>query len=378
MKGGGAHHPGRTAMTSDLIESLLGIAEDSPLGALRRRRPEALRHAEGAWRELVLPPDPGSLAPMERAAVALRVALGEGDAALAGHYRSLLAGQPGVIAAAEGDAAGGKAGAGDAPAGGPRLAALLRHADLVANRPAACGQAEIDALRALGLSPQEVVALTQLVAFVPYQVRLLAGLRALQGAAGAMPMPGVAERPYTLEEVGWTPRLPPVEEATATPAQKAALEACPPAQRGSIYFRTLALDPGSLGERGALFTTVMYAPRGLPRAERELATAIVSMVNGCVYCCAVHARRFVELTKQEAVMRALFEQGLGAEVDPRRRAIIDVAAVLTATPAAVSLAPARAAGLEDLELLDLIHCVAMFANANRLMQSLGDSILPGG
>lgn len=358
-------------MTMDLIESLLGISADSPLGVLRRRRPEALRHAEGAWRELVLPPDPGGFTPVERAAVALRGALGEGDAGLAAHYRFLLAGQPAAIAAAEGQG----------EAAGARMAALLRHADLVADRPADCGQAEIDALRGLGLTPQEVVALTQLVSFVPYQVRLLAGLRAMQGGGGnaGAPMPAKADKPFTLQEVGWIPRLPPVEEATATPAQKAALEACPPAQRSSIYFRTLALDPGSLGERGALFTTVMYAPRGLPRAERELATAVVSMVNGCVYCCAVHARRFVELTRQDAAMRALFEQGLDAETDPRRRAVVVFSAVLTATPgavSAVSLAPLRAAGFEDLEMLDLVHCIAMFANANRLMQSLGDSVLP--
>ena len=73
---------------------------------------------------------------------------------------------------------------------------------------------------------------------------------------------------FTMEEVGWEPRLPPVEEASATPEQIAALDACPPAQRRSVYFRTLVHDPGSLGERGALFTKVMYAPKGLPRAER--------------------------------------------------------------------------------------------------------------
>jgi alkylhydroperoxidase family enzyme len=36
----------------------------------------------------------------------------------------------------------------------------------------------------------------------------------------------------------------------------------------------------------------------------------------------------------------------------------------------------RAAGLDDLEILDLIHSVAMFANANRLMLTLGDPLLP--
>jgi uncharacterized peroxidase-related enzyme len=363
----------------DLIEDVLGIGPDSPLGALRRRRPEALRHAEGAYRELVLPEDPGGVGRGERAAIALRVALREGEAALAARFRALLGreGAWAAIAAAEDLGGGG----GDA---GPPLAALLRHADLVAARPADCGQGEIDALRAIGLSPRDVVAVTQLVSFVPYQVRLLAGLRAMQGGGGATGAAGgpgeAAPERFTLSEVGWRPRLPPVEEATATPAQRAALEACPPAQRGSVYFRTLALDPGSLGERGALFTTVMYAPRGLPRAERELATAVVSMVNGCVYCTAVHARRFAGLTRQPEVMTRLFTRGLDAETDPRRRAVIAFSARLTRGPGAVSaadLAPLRAAGMDDLDLLDLIHAVAMFANANRLMQSLGESDVPG-
>lgn len=184
---------------------------------------------------------------------------------------------------------------------------------------------------------------------------------------------------FTMEEVGWEPRIPPVEAKTATPAQLAALDACPPAQRRSTYFLTLANDPASLAERGALFNSVMYAPRGLPRAERELATAVVSIVNGCVYCTSVHARRFAELTREPEVMQRILDEGLPAGLDPRRRAIAEFSAALTRDPAAATaadLAPLRAAGLGDLEILDLIHSVAMFANANRLMQSLGRSVPP--
>ncbi len=190
----------------------------------------------------------------------------------------------------------------------------------------------------------------------------------------------MSRRPrFTMEEVGWRPRLAPVDADTATPEQRAALDACPPAQRRSAYFLTLAHDPASLGERGALFNTVMYAPRGLPRADRELATAVVSMANGCVYCTSVHARRFAELTKDPAAMQRLLDEGPGAETDGRRCAVAAYAEKLTREPGAVSaadLAPLRAAGLDDLEILDLTHAVAMFANANRLMQSLGDSEPP--
>ena len=66
-----------------------------------------------------------------------------------------------------------------------RLAALLRYADLVAARPAEVSQAIIDALSAMGLTPRDIVALTQLVSFVPYQVRLLAGLRAMMQESAA-------------------------------------------------------------------------------------------------------------------------------------------------------------------------------------------------
>ena len=156
----------------DLIEGILGIAPGSPLAELRRRRPEALRHAQGAYRELLMPEDPGNVSHAERAALALRVALRENDAALAKHFRGLLekAGAQEAIMLAEDLSA--------APMEG-RLAALLRYADVVGSHPAEVTQGTIDALSAMGLTPRDIVAVTQLVSFVPYQVRVIAGLRAM-------------------------------------------------------------------------------------------------------------------------------------------------------------------------------------------------------
>jgi uncharacterized peroxidase-related enzyme len=182
---------------------------------------------------------------------------------------------------------------------------------------------------------------------------------------------------FTQAQVEWSAWIEPVTVETASPEQKTALAASPAGN--SPYFRTLAHDVASLAERSPLFHSVMYAPRGLPRAERELATAATSMVNGCVYCCSVHARRFSELTKHPEIPEALFAQGLDAPMEPRLRAVIDFAVKLTRTPAAMEasdLAPLRAVGMSDLEILDLVHSVAMFANANRLMQSLGEPVLP--
>ncbi|MFH5923991.1 CMD domain-containing protein [Roseomonas xinghualingensis] len=156
----------------DLIEDILGIEPGSPLAELRRRRPEALKHAQGAYRELLMPDDPGHVSHVDRAALALRAALREGDMALAARFRALLeaASAQEAIMLAE-DLSG-------APMEG-RLAALLRYADVVAARPEAVTQETIDALSAMGLTPRDIVAVTQLVSFVPYQVRVIAGLRAM-------------------------------------------------------------------------------------------------------------------------------------------------------------------------------------------------------
>jgi uncharacterized peroxidase-related enzyme len=184
---------------------------------------------------------------------------------------------------------------------------------------------------------------------------------------------------FTLEAVEWDPWLTPVEAETATDKQRAALDASP--QANSPYFRTLAHDVDSLAERSPLFHSVMYVPRGLKRAERELATVVVSIINGCVYCSSVHARRFVELTKQPEVIRALYDQGLDTDLPPRLRAIVDYTAKLTRAPATMTVAdlkPLREVGMDDLEILDLTNAAAMFANANRLMQTLGEPIVPGG
>lgn len=162
----------------DLLDDILGIAPGSPLDALRRGRPEARRHAEGAYREMLSPDDPGGVSRVERAALALRAALREGDAALAVRYRGLLDGLDAAEATMLAEDLSAE------PMEG-RLPALLRYADLVAARPGATTGSDLDALRAMGLTPRDVVAITQLVSFVPYQVRLLAGLRAMQGESAA-------------------------------------------------------------------------------------------------------------------------------------------------------------------------------------------------
>jgi uncharacterized peroxidase-related enzyme len=186
-------------------------------------------------------------------------------------------------------------------------------------------------------------------------------------------------RDFTRGELEWSPWITPVDLDAATEEQRAALKITPSNRAVGAYSLVLAHDPGSLAERSPLYNAIMFGPRGLPRADRELGAVATSRVNGCSYCASVHAKRFVELTKQPDVMQRLYTHGVEAALDPRRKAIVDFSAKLTRDPAHITpadAAPLRAQGLTDGEILDLVHAVAMFAWANRLMQSLGEPVAP--
>jgi uncharacterized protein YciW len=58
-----------------------------------------------------------------------------------------------------------------------REVALLRHADILANTPGRATPDDIAALKAAGFTPRDIVTISQLIAFVSFQARLLVGLR---------------------------------------------------------------------------------------------------------------------------------------------------------------------------------------------------------
>ena len=59
----------------DVMDTLAGLAEGSPLAALRRQRPDVVKHLQGSDNVIFSPQDDGGLARAERAAAALRVVM---------------------------------------------------------------------------------------------------------------------------------------------------------------------------------------------------------------------------------------------------------------------------------------------------------------
>jgi alkylhydroperoxidase domain protein len=167
----------------------------------------------------------------------------------------------------------------------------------------------------------------------------------------------------------------PLTEAELTPRHIAALVDA--ARAKSDYFRLLARDPDALEHRTRTDKDIFHNPAGgAPRADRELAAAAVSRVNGCIYCCSVHARFAATYAKREADVDRLLAEGIGADLGERWNAIAAACAALTAIP--MTFGPEhvrrlRAAGMDDLAISDIIQAAAFFNWANRLMLSLGEA-----
>ncbi|MBP8310459.1 MAG: peroxidase-related enzyme [Burkholderiaceae bacterium] len=185
---------------------------------------------------------------------------------------------------------------------------------------------------------------------------------------------------FTSASLEWRAWLDKIDLARATPEQLAVLEESHPKAMVSDYYLFLVHQPEILRQRSTAFNAIMYAPGGLSRAERELGATVVSRINGCVYCASVHAQRFEQMAKRNDAIAQVFDDPYTAGTTERERAIAAFSIELTAAPdqvSAESIARLQAVGLSDDEILDLMHSVAIFAWANRLMLNLGEPVYPG-
>lgn len=408
------------AAAPDVIDQLTGIAPGDWLDQLRRARPQTREQAQKSHEALFAPTAPvaGQVSAAERHAVAAFVALLHQQAAVADfHLDPLEALAPTWVQAVRHAAAVGTVQGpyGRFPEGplteedreglelhlsdalhtvlGGRLHAALRHAHFLVFHPRDAQPQRLRALEAAGWSADDIVVLSQLVAFLSFQIRVVVGLRVLSeqwnsavavatrtGAPQqAAPVheevvPGSAPVVFTQAELDWQPWLAPLEETALTPRHYAGLVDA--ARAKSPYFRLLARDPDTLGARTRTDKDIFYNPEaGLPRAERELAAAATSRHNGCIYCASVHARFASHFARRRDDVQRLLDEGVLADLGARWNAIVDASVALTDTPPrlnAAHVAGLRAQGLDAQAAADLLHAAAFFNWANRLMLSLGE------
>ncbi|MGE8357425.1 MAG: CMD domain protein [Microvirgula sp.] len=191
---------------SDVIDLLAGVQPGDAVDRLRSQRPQARLHAQQSYLALFAPaaPVPGQVEPDERFAIAAFVtALHRQDDA-ARFYADALAQRDAGLAVAVAAIAAQAAGQGPYghyPAGplsvegvdgprwradpaarlllGERLAAGFEHAHLLVFHPRDAAAADLQALLDAGWSATDIVILTQIVAFLAFQIRVVSGLQVL-------------------------------------------------------------------------------------------------------------------------------------------------------------------------------------------------------
>lgn len=174
--------------TTDVIGALAGLDTESSQ-RIRGHRTKVVRAAEDSLHSLFDIPahdEAPRVGRVVRLLAAARAAHVDGADDVAEYYLEQLGEEPDdemlAVELAQQlvrDGANGPAGS----RASREIRALLRHIDLLVQRPAAATPDDLDALTASGWSVTEIVVLSQITTFVTYQTRAVHGLRVLHLAS---------------------------------------------------------------------------------------------------------------------------------------------------------------------------------------------------
>lgn len=195
-----------TITAHDAVDTILGASPGSSLDLLRRRRPVTRENTQASYLALFEPDGHGDVNLTERFAVAVFVAALHGNGEATAFYEQGLkeSGADDSLHSAVLKAAAAAAALGpygdyresglrsenrpglrwSAPPAivtllGARLSAALEHAHLLVFRPRESSPAALTLLVQAGWSTTGIVTLSQLVAFLAYQLRVVSGLQLL-------------------------------------------------------------------------------------------------------------------------------------------------------------------------------------------------------
>ena len=195
-----------TIALPDVIDQLVGIAPGSPLDAIRAARLQARENAQASFMALFEPAEPGDVSRIERRALALFVSGLHRAGPTEDFYAAGIEDEAApelLIAAVQ---AASRAGRSEGPVGsypdgplagesvpakawtvpgelrevlGERLVALFGHAHMLVFRPREADAASLDDLLRAGWTTTGIVTTSQIVAYLAFQIRVVAGLKVL-------------------------------------------------------------------------------------------------------------------------------------------------------------------------------------------------------
>ncbi|CUI76821.1 peroxidase-related enzyme [Cognatishimia activa] len=116
------------------------------------------------------------------------------------------------------------------------------------------------------------------------------------------------------------------------------------------------------------YNTLMLAPSGLSKLEREMVAVVVSSANRCFYCLVAHGQTVRALSGDPELGEMMVMNYRVAKLSDRQRAMLDFAWKLTKTPFDVGDTDREAlsaAGLSQEEIFDLADVIGFFNMSNR-------------
>jgi uncharacterized peroxidase-related enzyme len=132
--------------------------------------------------------------------------------------------------------------------------------------------------------------------------------------------------------------------------------------------RTFSFNQDKLRAFSTYYNTLMLAPSGLSKLEREMVAVVVSAANRCFYCLVAHGQAVRALSGDPQLGELLVMNYRVAPLEARQRAMLDVAWKLTTAPFDVGDADRQAlkdAGLSESEMFDLFDTIGFFNMSNR-------------
>lgn len=290
----------------------------------------------------------------DRLCTALTVAQVTGIQRLCNHYAARLNPLPGPDSSRESN---------------NRLTQITQYSRQLASQPTLIDSAALRRLEEVGLTEPDIITFSQLIGYVSYQARVVAGIQALMALpvrwipGTVVPADADAQRFATSPE--WQPQLPPVELRYATPEQLETLTFCQPQPLLGQSAWLLAHDAKALHG----WAQLLIALDEQSSAQDRLAAAVCARINGSVSCFEQYQGEW-----RDALVEGIDEALLASKQQPKSAALIQAAAQLTRAPerfSAAHLQPLAEQGYSPETLFRFVQNVA-FANwRNRLFQSLG-------
>ncbi|AXF75779.1 oxidoreductase [Erwinia tracheiphila] len=256
-----------------------------------------------------------------------------------------------------------------------RLTQMTEYARQLASQPDLITPLALRRLDDVGLTTPDIITYSQLIGFISYQARVMAGIHALLSLPARW-IPGFPEREDAAAEcfadtAPWRPLLPPVELRYASASQLEVLTWCQPQPMLNDCAWLLAHDASALQGWGMLINRLQ---ENGATSEGALAAAVVARINGSAACLQHFDDKSLGDALRKSVAHAL------KVATQSGQAVIQAAAQLTRSPerfSAAHIKPLNDAGLSPQVIFDVILQTALANWCNRLQQALGTTLSDG-